>query len=288
MKPEQNKTKQSHRSPAIHIREDDLQKVLDILGITIPVRVITEHCFKYAIKDRLLIKKSNVTKVEKLVSSSEEMAEKFNAILMYVRRSKGFIGGLQHIKKTDKDYPLLKEISLNAHHFVEEFKIKPIEEGLHTYCSLGIDLMKKKYGLNKFKYYHEQICGLYNDYMVISNDSNPDLTTQIYEFWDRVMKDETGITYGILKDDITKYVHFIYAREEVEKYQADYKDWIFAQFDGLSFLNAVPELSQFYGPSSLDRYKKYMAKKGKIDQGVKEEFEDEGIAEYYKALRATK
>ena len=64
--------------------------------------------------------------------------------------------------------------------------------------------------------------------------------------------------------------------------------WIDAQFEGLSFLNAVPELSQLYGINAQKRYRSYaqkqgLAKKKKDDLPYK--YNSDAEAEYWRKIR---
>ncbi len=99
---------------------------------------------------------------------------------------------------------------------------------------------------------------------------------------------------AVIKLDKLDRVHFIHARTEAEEAGANFKVWIVAQFERLSFLNALPNLNQFYGDGALKRYKEHLMKTSKKAEGEvshtlpTEATGDEETDEYYAMLNKLK
>src|SRR5690606_10621031 len=135
------------------------------------------------------------------------------------------------------------------------FEIDNVDEGYKKFISIGLELMGKKFSVNKFNYYKEKIFTEFESIVVISEDSKPDLTKEYYYYYCEKVLKETGFAYTLSKQ--TNYMHFIYTRIEAEENGATMDSWIDAQFAGLSFLSVVPELNQLYGINAKDRYNRY-------------------------------
>lgn len=262
----------SIRNPSLHIRKTDLIDILNemSLGRHTGLKLANEifqRAEKFQIKDRYLqlleTKSTTKKKVERSMKADsgvpDKLVEKFNLILTTFRQNANKFGRIKPIGKDSKDYLMLKEVAKLAHDFVEEFDISPVEDGYKEFIAIGFGMMRK-YALNRYKYYAPKISDIFSDKVRVLMDEDKEATSEFYEVWKKVMIEYTNLEdYAeVVKDDFAKYSCMVLGREEADAAEADYEDWIVAQFEGLSFLNAVPELTQFYGDGSIQRYERYV------------------------------
>lgn len=253
------------RDPAIHIRKSDLIKVLISSGIESPeakADQIIREGYRYRVLNRHTIAvktKKNEKKAEKFVELAEVKVNKFNMILTAVRQEAGH-KYIQTIGTNDRDYLLLKEVATNAEEFCKVFELGNYEKAYKLYIQLGLMMMGKKYGLNKFKYYKTQIFSLYENVLTIKQDDSPEATAELYECYLDALEQARNIRFEF-NTDPAKYVNIVYARQQADLYNAPYEDWIKAQFDGLSYLNVVPDPNQLNGDNAANRYAAFLMKK---------------------------
>ena len=88
---------------------------------------------------------------------------------------------------------------------------------------------------------------------------------QIHDYFVRYIANSTGI-YENYKDNPEKYVHVCRIHKLLEEHQWDYKEYINAQFEALSFCNGVPTLDSMYGDKAIERFNKYMYKNHKSQE----------------------
>lgn len=282
------------RDPILRISRSNLINVLKEVNsknLLDSVDDIFMHAQKYQIRDRYFItstaKKSK--NLERTIAAETPIIEKFNLILSSVRIELKH-KRVQAISKADSSYTLLKEVAKIAYDFAEDFDIVPREDGYKEFCKLGITMMGRVYALNKFKTYKQSIYEYFDSYTVVVSDTDQEGTLEFYSEWQSAMLEYTGLESQIYIDkDYKKYVHIIYGKQAADSIEAPYRDWIVAQFEGLAFLNAIPELSQFHGENSLKRYEKYL--RNKIAEANNEEStepelksEDEELQGYFNKL----
>ena len=76
-------------------------------------------------------------------------------------------------------------------------------------------------------------------------------------------------TYGIyenFKDNPEKYVHACRIHKLLSERHWNYREYINAQFEALSFCNGVPTLDGMYGDKAIERFNKYMYKNHKSQE----------------------
>lgn len=275
------------RNPSVHIRRSDLVPILEKYKITeSEVDDIMLACRQYAVKGRVQVKTNARTKkkVDRLIESDSGYTERFNGVLTTYRKSANHI--VTTIRKNSKDWLQLVEIAADAKEFVDAFEIQDMDSGFRSYIKAGIDLMGKKYGLSKFKFYKQRIFDYYEFAKAIETDCDPNGTETFYNVYADTLVKNTGIDIEL--DHVEDYVHMVFARQEADALGANYQDWVDAQFDGLAFLNAVPEMSQLYGINSQKRYRRYIQKKGlktKTDDGMPTKYQSEAEEKYWQAIR---
>lgn len=279
------------RDPILHIKKSDLVKVLagllegDSKEITKFANDLLSKANRYQLRSMYVIKAAGKTrtKLQKTVDAESGYVEKFNGMLSAMRLHKNHLNA-KPVRKTDPNYIQLKEITKLAVEFAEDYGIEFKEEAFKFFISTGLDLMGKRYALNKFKYYKQKIVEKYEALEIIKRDNNPKSSERFYKVWKIVLaKYATALVDIETEED---YSHIVLARIEADEYNADYKQWITAQFEELAFLDAIPSLNQLYGLNAARRYQKYTTKRKREEP--KEEvikFTSPEQAEYFRLLR---
>lgn len=252
------------RNPTIHVTLTNLIKILRHLGFDDPMETavsIMTAAVPYAVKDRYVVKGDNSTrrKLKKhidAVQKSRVSIEKFNQLLLSCRMAAGH-KGVRVIRDGDAQYMTLKEVAGAACEFADAFKFDQVEEGVKVFIQLGLKLMRRDYSINKFKYYQEKIYAHYEAKHTIDDDPEPDTTKEVYRCWKDLMLEYAGLDRQLERDE--DYVVMVYVRMDAESAGAHYEDWLRAQFEGLKFLDRVPNLSQLYGDKAYTRYLDYQA-----------------------------
>ena len=88
---------------------------------------------------------------------------------------------------------------------------------------------------------------------------------QIHDYFVRYIANSTGI-YENFKDNPEKYVHVCRIHKLLSERHWDYREYINAQFDALSFCNGVPTLDGMYGDKAIERFNKYLYKSHKSQE----------------------
>lgn len=260
------------RDPSIHITKSSLVDILNGLEITHRTSGVSlaDKIFESAqpvqIRDRYLDILNTKAAVKAKVLKSQtvdskihlDKVEVFHRTLMSYRQSKDFVK-VKPISLHDRDYILLKEITAMAYEFVEHFEINNTTDGLLEYIKLGTRFMGKKYGLNKFKTYDKRIYEYFEAYIFVLNDDFKGNTSQFFQLWkDKMLSYHDMMKQAVnIEDDYIKYSNMVYGRMEADEMEADYEEWIDAQFEQLKFINTIPELGGFHGENAKNRYIRY-------------------------------
>lgn len=277
------------RDPSLHITKVALIEILNTCNLgRLMGHKLAEEIFSkaepYQIKNRYLavmnLKSDTKKKVSRSMKSDtgvpEHLVEKFNMILTSYRQKKNANIKLRPILKDSKDYLMLKEVAKIAHDFSEHFDITPVEDGYLEFVEIGYSMMRK-YAINRFKYYEQKIYEHFEDKVTVITDKNREATLEFYAIWQQKMIDYSGLNELIdVDNNYSKFVHFVYGRQEADALNVDYDFWITAQFEGLVFLDAVPELSQFYGEGAKTRYERYLRKSIEFEENT-----ENSITDYY-------
>jgi len=258
------------RDPSLHIRKSDLIRVLNDIKYTSRttgadlVKDIFNDGQDYQITDRYLEILESKSKAKKKIKKSQKAdkgvpnrtVEHFNKCLNNFLKGDNFYRKQNLITKEHKDYILLKEIAKNAYEFTTLFDIDSQKEGFDEYIKLGYSMMRK-YSLNRFKYYDTKIHEAFENKLAVLTDNDRASTLEFYNLWKEVMVEYSGMDEFIdLLDDYSKFYFMVVGRQQADENRAPYDEWIVAQFEGLSFLNVLPELAQFSGEGAKDRYVK--------------------------------
>lgn len=284
------------RDSTLHIKKSDLVKILKQINIR---RGMTEeelvveifnNASPFQLRTRyldLLNKKAEVQKkIKRTVQADkgvpEHTVEIFNRLLASKRQTLSSHIRVKPITADHKDYVLLKEVAKLAHEFTEQFNIKPIETGYLTFIELGLAKMRK-YGLNRFKTYANSITESFANSVEVMEEMDKD-EQGFRDFlitWQEKMEEYCGEGLeGLYKieNNNDKLIHLVHGKREADELEAPYEYWIEAQFDGLAFLDAIPELSQFYGENAKGRYERFLKKSIEL---VKEDEEINEVKKNY-------
>lgn len=253
------------RDPSVNIKKSDLLKVLkkdfgmDKLEAEDTADKLLNKCKRFACNERMSlqkIKKAVRRKIERTSQITRDEIMKFNACLYQVRSLELHHKGVKDIKEGDSQYPSLVDVAASAKEFANSFDFD-LEEGYKNFILKGVALMRKRYGLNKFKSYRDKIFSHYESQYLVASDNNREGSLKLFDIYDEKLKKRTTVIIDRLSDP-EKFLDFVLAREEADKCDADYTNWIDAQFAGLEFANALPEPNQLHGDGALTRYQKYL------------------------------
>lgn len=263
------------RDPSIHIKRSRLKEIFEAEGLdTSKINKVMERALKYSIRNRVIVTGKSKTrkKTEKVSSIDDKVVAKFHRIYDAILKEKGI--KTLSIKKSDKKYLTLKEIAGQAKDFCDMFNLQ-YDEGFKKYVEIGVFLLDRKFSLYRFKGYGDKIVTYYQNLDIIDKDENKEATYEFYQFWKAGLWEYAGEVIDI--KDANKYVNFVYGRKDADANNADYIDWINAQFEKWSFLNVVPELTQFHGDNAAYNYQIYMANKNK-------KYDSKEEADYFKKV----
>jgi hypothetical protein len=254
------------RNPAMHIRYTDFIKVLNSVGIPKPnstALAIFKAAVPFNIRDRYVVNGNADTqrKANRVITASKASSitvPKFHMILNSERAKVGH-KYFQPILQSSPNYLMLKEVCQLAVTFATQCGFDDIYEGCRVYVYLGLDRMKRNYGLNRFKTYDSYIYQQYEFYDLITNDVDKERSKEVCNTYIKLLIEYAGIE----RDDFDKpenFVNFVYTREVIDREQANIEDWIRAQFVEFSkYPNSpIPSPNQLCTDKSVDRYYTYM------------------------------
>lgn len=249
------------KNPAIHILQSKLIELITEAKnkkITDPKK-LAEYIFYHNPNNLQHRKQITLTSKEK-VSIYEGDVSVFLQALYNVRSREGKGAYVELINGNSKQYGLAKEIAGIAEKFTLEAKKERLE-GYTLFCEIGINLMGKRFGLNKFKSSALKIFEFLEYKNLVDNDPKQADTIRFYQTYRDKVEKETGVKYPLTPGDYMRFICFYWGREQADKAKAKYKDFITAQFEGMKFLDVVPERYNLYGDEAGGRYFRYMANK---------------------------
>jgi hypothetical protein len=257
------------RNPALHIKRSDLLVLVSKYGLNLQdVNSIMGQAIKFSIRNRVNVttKARGKKKADRHVEADTNLVADFNRIyssLMITNNIKALT-----ISKTSVQYLTLKEVTFSASEFCKLFKLQT-EEGFKIYINLGIKLLGNKFSLYRLKGTATRIVEHYRDMMIIKGDSSPEKTDIMEVAWNTAV----GAFYKtrINIENETTRVHFIHAKNDADSVNADYYNWMYAQFEKWSYLNSVPAFTQLYGSNAKITYQVYMAKFKKENTSTEEQ-----------------
>lgn len=281
------------KDPTLHITRSSLIEILDIIGYSNPKAVadsIFRLCDGYQIRDRFVTnvttkKTSEALDRAKRLNNAPMAVDQFQLLLIDVRQKLGH-RMISRITLADRDYLLLKDICVMACDFAKATKAKDLSTGCRLFLQIGIELMRGKYALNKFKTYRDRIYNTYEFYALLQEDETPDLTEEVRDAYLEGIMEVTGIDTSRDYKSVEERINFLYAKRDIVRNKATIDDWITAQIATMySDFDTLPNPNQLYGDNACKRYKRF--KMVKRMNGEVEEEKPRGsiMSEYNKKVR---
>lgn len=263
------------RDPGIHIRFSKLILVLeDILDKSLygkkDIRILAELIFDkgkgHSITSRsITITNDKLLKATTRISlSSRDDTSIFAHHLLLIRR-KHKHKGLTIAKPGSSDWLQIKTIAKLANEFCNDFGLNK-EKGYTKYIELGLKRMKR-FGLTKFQQLHQGITEEYEAINLIECDLTPDLTIKAYEAYCKCVLERIGNLMVDYKNMPEKYVYFIKAKDAASRFNVPIMAYIKSQFDGMDWMNRIPDPLQLVGDKSHERLQSYLIKNPVINSG---------------------
>lgn len=258
------------RNPSIHITRQNLSTILTELGVS--VKIIPELMLKarkFSIRNRVQVttKAKAKKKSDRSVGADSVSLDRFNAVYMGVMLSNNI--KVIPITKISPQHLTLKEVCWQATQFCNLFQMGE-EEGFKLYIELGLKLLGNKFGIYRLKSSAQRITDYFSDKLLIKGDKDPEGTDDVITAWSQAVRVFYHTSIELEND--AQRVHFIHVREDADSVQAEYYDWMAAQFEKYLYLGNLPAFTQLYGDNALLNYQIYKAKNHK-DNKTKEEQE---------------
>lgn len=254
------------RIPSIHIRKDDLVKVIKKYGeITIDnLDTIFMECKRYAVDTRSIqvdtVKLQQ--KVEKHTSSTMGDTNLVSDLIYALRVQLKHIG-VQKIKQSDPQWSNLKDLVVVLNGFCETYDI-PKREGYIAYLEIGFQMMSKIKKVNYqycAKWLTQKVDVIVETYIAteeIKKDKYPKATISIHNYYVQLVAERTGILENF-RGDPQNYVHFIRAIELTIELHVPEDIFIQAQFDALNYCNGIPRPQDLYSDKAKPRLIKFLS-----------------------------
>lgn len=260
------------RDPSIHITRTQFEDILEALGVSyFPTDAFFTIARKCSIDSRAVIASNKkVTKqIDKITLASHGDAL-LAADLLYATRIKLKQRGVRKITEANqREWDLCKKLADICNIFCNDFGLET-REGFITYIEIGLKkLTSYRNLLQKLISLSDSITAQYEAFQEIqeyqSSMSIKQGVLQIHDYFVRYIASSTGI-YEDYKDNPEKYVHVCRIHKLLSDRHWNYKVYIGAQFEALSFCNGVPTLENMYGDKAIERFNKYLYKSNKAQE----------------------
>ena len=255
------------KDPVIHIKKSALLKVLQELCVMFPhetTEEILQHSQPYALRDRFTVQTSTVKSSKKASKAkayavAEQDVELFNRLLTFRRQQ------LHHrfiaVNRENPLWKIMGEVTHDAIEFIKVMGIASKEDGFNHYIDRGIELMRGKYALNKFKLFRDRIAEEYSMELEIAKDPNPEKTETFIIEYINILRTETGVCIPMQELSTFQQMDLHRGRLDADNLKMKYATYIRAQFSELAYLNSVPEPAHMHGDNARNRARAYAAKK---------------------------
>ena len=254
------------RDPSIHITKDTFEEILEVLGVSyFPTDAFFTMARKYSIDSRAVIASNKkITKqVDKITLASHGDAL-LAADLLYSTRIKLKQRGVRKITEANqREWTLCKKLADICNTFCDDFELET-REGFITYIELGLKrLTNYRNLLQRLVAMAENITTQYEAIREVqeyqSSESIKQGVLQVHDYFVRYIANSTGI-YENFKDNPEKYVHACRIHKLLSDRHWNYREYINAQFEALSFCNGIPSPDTFIMDKSIERYNKWLYK----------------------------
>lgn len=247
----------------MHIGKTALTNLLeqylgDIKGIKIDnlVDYLLIHGKRFNLSNRAILV-SNQTlakKAEKLLKFSNDDTIIFGRLLYAIRKSLKH-RGITQINESHRDWATLKKCAQEALEFCNDFEL-PREEGFKEYIRIYFSNFSSQPNLAKLSSARPQITLQYEARLEIEKDPNPAETKKVFDIYESVVLEKTGIPTNY-QNQPEHYLHFVKVAEYLRESNINPEDYIWAQFHGLEFAQAIPYPAQLLGDKAKVRFTRY-------------------------------
>lgn len=277
--------------PTLHITKSSLLFILRKRAIMCPealVEEIFEDSQPYALRNRFTSevrgsKRARRAKKAEVYTIPENEVELFNKILTAHRKTLNHV--FIPIRREDVQWRLLGEVASDAKAFHELYGFTELQAGYQVYIGMGIDLMRGKYGLNRFKTYKDRIVEEFGMMKTLSSDKEKEATDRFTSTYVTLMKEESGVWMDENEFTLSQRVDLMTARAQADRMGVKYREYLRAQFAELSFLGGVAETYHLHGDAAGQRVKSFLAKQGVESKDLGK---SGGMKEYYSKLKKSK
>lgn len=253
------------RDPSIHITKKKFESILSQLEVSyFPIDQFFLMARKNSIDSRaVLIKnKKDIKKASNIILAKHGDAS-MAADILYSIRVKLKHRGVQKIKEGTANWAKCRELADICNEFCRVYDLET-RSGFITYMETGIKLLKNSRNiLNSLVTQSEYIFTYYDSYYKVSEYMNNSLIKQeveeIHNYYIGYIAKYTGI-YESFMDNPEKVLHICKLRDILKENNWDYREYINAQFDALSFCNGIPSIENMYKPKAIERFNKYLYK----------------------------
>lgn len=272
------------REPSVHISQSQLEVILTELiydnapgnDIIVPKKIkdlaneILLRGMKHSLSNRNLLVSNDrhAKQVEKITKASLDYTLVMAKIIYQVRKSKRH-RGIEMSKPGSRDWPYIKNITKNALEFADDQYPECADEIHIPFKHYIEEAMKdmKTFTLAKVQSMHSIIMENYAARIELAANKDGDYTERAFKEYNRLTIDRTGVLLIDYKDDPKEYKYFMEAAKECKKLMVTPEHYINAQFDGLSWANAIPQPKQLIGVKAKERLQKYVVE-NKIQLGT--------------------
>lgn len=254
------------RDPSIHITLSTFEKLLQDLEVThFPTEAFFLMARKNSIDSRAVVasNKKTTKKLDNITLASHGDAN-LVANLIYATRIKLKQRGVRKITESNsREWNCCKQLADICNNFCNDFDLET-RAGFITYIEIGLsrvtsnrNLVQKLISLADSISIRYEVAKEVKDYQCTGSIKKE--VQDIYQYYVKYIANSTGI-YEDFENDPEKYIHVCRVHELISERGWDYKDFINAQFEALSFCNGVPSLDNMYGDKAIERFNKYLYK----------------------------
>lgn len=171
--------------------------------------------------------------------------------------------GVKKIDENNRQWPLCKKLADVCNTFCKDFNLET-RAGYIKYIKIGFSRMKgnhKNY-LNRLISMAQNISDSFQATDEINHDDNPIDTSNIHDYYCKVIADRAGIKVDYHSQPET-YIYFVRLREFCQEKDIDPEAWIDAQFEGLAWCNGLPDPDKLLGDKATNYYAKFQFKNNK-------------------------
>lgn len=258
------------RVPSVHLKKTELGTVLTKVfkihnikckNMGMLVNSFMNFAHIYTCNNRkLLVSNPEIAKkaLKQAQSPKDDTHRLANELQLTRKRLKH--RGITLITPNSRDWLILKTLTTLANEFCEEFGLVK-KEGYRKYWELVIANIKP-FALQRVQSNHLKLVNIYTAVQLIENDLDKNVTLMGYDIYQKEVANQTGIVEN-LRGSPLLYQYFVQAKDIAMGMGVTIEDYIKAQFEGLSWANAIPTPKQLIGDISKERVKTYMRKHGK-------------------------